>query len=269
MAVPATGRIRIGCSGWQYRDWRGRFYPVDLPARRWLPYYAERFDTVEVNNSFYRLPQAETFAVWREATPPDFVLAVKASRFLTHIKRLRDPGPPLALLFQRALALGRKLGPVLYQLPPTQRYDAERLRTFLAALPRRAADVPGPARPASILHLAPPRQRLLHAIEFRDPSWYRTDVFESLAGAGVALCLHDKAGSELDADPGGPFFYVRFHGTSGRYHGSYPRQALAAWAPRLRAAAEGGRDVYVYFNNDVGGAAVRNARMLKRLVDST
>jgi uncharacterized protein YecE (DUF72 family) len=252
MAASAHGRVRIGCSGWQYKDWRGRFYPRTLPAAEWLPHYAGTFDTVEVNNTFYRLPEAATFAAWAEATPADFRVAVKASRFLTHLKRLREPAAPLGLLFERALALGRKLGPVLYQLPPTQQYDAARLRAFLAALPARAD--------------APLRVRFRHAIEFRHPSWYRADVFDWLNAAGVALCLHDKTGSTIDTDTGGPFLYVRFHGTSGHYHGSYPRRLLEPWAERLGAASSAGRDAYIYFNNDVGGAAVRNARLLERLV---
>ncbi len=166
MRAAGQGQVRIGCSGWQYKDWRGRLYPATLPASRWLPHYASVFDTVEVNNTFYRLPRAETFAAWRAATPPQFLIAVKASRFLTHLKRLRDPEAPLALLLGRALALGRKLGPVLYQLPPTQQHDAARLSAFLSALPSRSPEAP--------------RVRIRHAIEFRHPSWYRADVFHAL-----------------------------------------------------------------------------------------
>ena len=248
------GRVRIGCSGWQYKDWRGRFYPRPLPTAQWLPHYARTFDTVEVNNTFYRLPEATTFAAWSAATPGDFRIAVKASRFLTHLKRLRDPEAPLALLLERAKPLGRKLGPLLYQLPPTQQYDPERLGQFLTALPARLE--------------APVRVRLRHAIEFRHPSWYRDEVYEALEGAGVALCLHDKAGSTIDREIAGKFLYVRFHGTTGHYHGSYPRTHLEAWAERLRAHAAAGRDAYVYFNNDVGAAAVRNARLLRTLVET-
>lgn len=260
--MPRRGRIRVGCSGWQYRDWRGQFYPPDLPASRWLAHYAEAFDTVEVNNTFYRLPEATTFSAWRAATPAGFVVAVKASRFLTHLKRLLDPGPPLALLFGRALALGTRLGPVLYQLPATMRFDADRLRRFLDALPAHPRDV------QAELPGVPPRGPFRHVVEFRDRSWYRDDVFRWLGEAGAAVCLHDKAGAELDDIAAGPFVYVRFHGTSGHYHGSYPDASLERWAERLHEAALRGRDVYAYFNNDAGAAAVGNARTLARLLQA-
>ena len=150
--------LRVGCSGWQYRHWRGEFYPDAVPASRWLEYYASHFDTVEINNSFYRLPTAATFATWRERVPPGFVYAVKASRYITHLKKLQDPVDPLERLFSRAVKLRRTLGPVLYQLPPSWPLNLGRLRKFLAALPKRRR----------------------HAVEFRDPSWYVEEVFESL-----------------------------------------------------------------------------------------
>ncbi len=254
------GSIRIGCSGWQYAGWRGRFYPATLAQARWLPYYAARFDTVEVNNTFYRLPEAATFAAWRAATPSGFLMAVKASRFLTHIKRLRDPAGPLALLFSRALALGPRLGPVLYQLPATQQYDRDRLRTFLDALPATSRDVTLPAGAVR------PRLTFRHVLEFRHPSWYRDDVFGWIEAAGATVCLHDKTGAPFDETGIGRFVYQRFHGTSGHYHGSYPTRVLGASARRLDEAARRGRDVYVYFNNDPEAAAVRNARTLTRLI---
>ena len=163
--------VRIGCSGWQYKSWSGSFYPRTLHASRWLPYYAERFSTVEVNSTFYRLPDASTFAAWRDATPPGFVIAVKASRYLTHLTRLRRPSAPLARLFSRAFALGPRLGPILYQLPATLTFDLPRLRTFVAALSAQGRRVlarkPTPLRPR-----VPP---LRHVIEFRDPNWYRAE----------------------------------------------------------------------------------------------
>ena len=142
--------VRIGCSGWQSKHWRGNFYPAGLSATRWLEYYATHFDTVEINNSFYRLPEADTFAEWRRRVPPSFIYAVKASRYLTHMKKLKEPGPPVSLFFSRARKLGHRLGPVLYQLPPRWPRNLERLETFLRALPKNS----------------------LHAIEFRDPTWY-------------------------------------------------------------------------------------------------
>lgn len=243
-----TTNLRIGCSGWNYRSWKGRLYPASLPASRWLERYAGEFDTVEVNNSFYRLPAGATFEAWRRQTPPGFVMAVKASRYLTHLKRLRDPAAPLRLLFERAGRLGPCLGPVLYQLPPTMTCDVGRLEGFLDALPRRVG-----------------RRPIRHVVEFRNPTWYVRDVFDRLERAGVAICLHDKAGSGI-SDPGaGPFVYVRFHGPTGAYGGSYDEATLSNWAARLRGWRRGGRDVYAYFNNDIDGHAVENARALRRL----
>ncbi len=239
-------RIRIGCSGWQYKSWRGRFYPADLPVSRWLDYYAARFDTVEINNTFYRLPEGKTFASWRRNFPLGFVAAIKASRYLTHLKRLKDPKAPVARLFSRATKLERKLGPVLYQLPARFAWsedNAARLRAFLSVLPRRG---------------------IRHVLEFRDSSWYRDDVLSAIDRAGAVVCWHDMPGSAL-ADSPGRFVYVRFHGATGKYAGEYSTDILRGWADRLRKIAET-RDAYVYFNNDVEGAAVRNAETLKGMV---
>jgi uncharacterized protein YecE (DUF72 family) len=240
----ARQEIRIGCSGWQYRHWRGRFYPRGLPVERWLDHYVREFDTVELNNSFYRLPQADAFAAWSRRVPPGFLFAVKASRYLTHLKRLREPREPLDRLWSRATELGGHLGPMLYQLPPRWDRNVERLREFVAALPARRR----------------------HAIEFRDPSWYHPEVYEVLAQAGVALCLHDMPGSATKPEPIGPFVYLRFHGAAGKYRGGYPGQALSAWARRLRGWADDGRACYVYFNNDVGGHAPRDAARLREML---
>jgi uncharacterized protein YecE (DUF72 family) len=236
-------RYRIGCSGWNYKSWKGRFYPSRLAASKWLPYYADLFDTVEINNTFYRLPEAETFARWRAQVPAGFLFAVKASRFLTHMKRLRDPEEPIDRLFSRVRALGSRLGPVLYQLPGTLAFDLPLLEDFLCALPRRTQ----------------------HVVEFRHPSWYVDATFDCLERRGAALCLHDKEGSEISEPFVGGCVYVRFHGTSGRYHGSYSTRTLAAWADRLVARRQDGIDVYAYFNNDPDAVAVRNAETLRRL----
>ncbi len=236
--------IRIGCSGWQYSDWRGDFYPSDLPAKRWLEFYAQQFDTVELNASFYRLPQAATFAAWRWRLPPGFSMAVKASRYLTHTKRLRDPVEPLTRLWSRAELLESRLGPMLYQLPPRWKANLERLSGFLAALPGGR----------------------LQAIEFRDPSWNRPDAYRLLAESGVALCLHDMPASMPDPVHVGPFAYVRFHGEGGRYGGRYATDVLRAWAERLRAWAAAGVPSWVYFNNDIGGHAPRDAQRLREMI---
>ena len=242
VCVEAT-MIRIGCSGWQYKHWRGDFYPADMPADRWLPHYASAFDTVELNNSFYRLPSAEAFGRWRERTPADFLFAVKASRYLTHLKKLKDPVDPLGRFFGAAGALGPKLGPVLYQLPPNWPANLERLREFLNALS------PG----------------FRHAMEFRHPSWYAPEVLDALRSAGVALCLHDMTGSSTGRMSIGPFVYVRFHGVT-RYGGRYDDDSLASWAGWLAAEHDDGRDVFAYFNNDVGGHAPRDAVRLAEMM---
>ena len=250
----ASSSVWIGCSGWQYRHWRGVFYPASLASSRWLEFYAERFDTVEINNTFYRLPEAETFVGWRKRSPPRFVYAVKASRFLTHMKKLKDPKEPLERFFSRASQLGRALGPVLYQLPPRFPVNVERLSTFVRALPKRRR----------------------HAIEFRDPSWYTTEVLELLKTRGVALCYHDMAGSAVspfDDRTGGTggtgatggFVYVRFHGTA-KYSGSYNDETIERWAKWLAERVRDGVQVYAYFNNDTGGHAPHDAVRLREAV---
>ena len=239
-----TGRFRAGCSGWQYKHWKGSFYPATLPQSRWLHHYAGVFDTVELNNSFYRLPEPERFASWREETPPGFLFAVKASRHLTHMKKLKDPEEPLERLFSRAKELGPKLGPVLYQLPPRWKYDPERLDQFLHALPKRRR----------------------HVIEFREPGWYREEVFSALEERRVALCLHDMRGSESPRRAIGPFVYVRFHGSGAKYGGRYPDEQLSEWARWIRGCLAKQRDVFAYFNNDWGGHAPRDATRLRELM---
>jgi len=240
----ASAEIRIGCSGWQYRHWRGRFYPKELPVDGWLEHYARTFDTVELNNSFYRLPEADAFASWSRRVPAGFLFAVKASRYLTHLKRLREPLEPLDRLWSRAARLGDHLGPMLYQLPPRWHRDLGRLREFVAEAPRHR----------------------LQAVEFRDPSWYDGEVYDVLADGGIALCLHDMPGSATRPNPIGPFVYVRFHGAAGKYRGGYPGQTLRAWADRLNRWVGDGLNCYVYFNNDVGGHAPRDAQTLRGLI---
>ena len=235
--------VRIGCSGWQYKHWRGNFYPADLPQRAWFAHYASQFDTVEINNTFYRLPERATFSVWAKAAPPGFLYAVKASRYLTHMKKLKDPEEPLERFFSRASALGRTLGPVLYQLPPHWTADIPRLTAFLRQLPARRR----------------------HAIEFRDPSWYRDDVMALLERHRVALCLHDMAGSATGKIAAGPFVYVRFHGPQ-KYGGRYRDDVLADWSAWMAGRLRDGIPVFAYFNNDIGGHAPRDAARLRALV---
>lgn len=234
--------VRVGTSGWIYRHWRGVFYPPQLAPDRWFEHYSRTFDTVEINSTFYRLPEADTFDAWREQAPPGFVYAVKASRFLTHMKKLKDPAEPLARLIERARRLGEHLGPVLYQLPPRWRADEKRLDAFCRALPAG----------------------IEHVIEFRDPSWLDERIFALLEEHDVNLCVHDL----LPAHPRritGRIVYVRLHGYGARYAGSYPRTQLRSWTAWLReAAAE--RPAYVYFDNDRDAHAVRNALTLRSLL---
>jgi uncharacterized protein YecE (DUF72 family) len=241
-----AGQLRVGCSGWQYRHWRGDFYDQRLPQSRWFGHYATIFDTVEINNTFYRLPEGATFARWREMAPPGFLFAVKASRFLTHLKKLKDPEEPVARFFDRAGELGAHLGPVLYQLPPGWKVDLGRLEHFLQVLP-------GGVR---------------HVLEFRDPSWYCDAVFEQLRARQVGLCLHDRQGSATERLRTAPFVYVRFHGPTGSYSGGYPSSRLAGWAEWLQEQRRAAADIYVYFNNDIGGHAPRDAVTLRDLLEN-
>jgi uncharacterized protein YecE (DUF72 family) len=236
--------VRIGTSGWLYPPWRGPFYPAKLAQARWLEHYAGRFDTAEINGTFYRLPTQATVARWREATPPGFVFSWKASRFITHMKRLRDPADSLNRVFAPMEALGRKFGPVLFQLPPQMRPDLPRLSDFLALLP---AD-----------HR--------HVIEFRDPAWYTEPVFAKLAEHRIALCISDHHHAPAPWIATAPFAYVRGHGPDGRYAGSYSDGTLKAWAVKIAGWRAEGRDVFTYFDNDVGCAAPEDARRLKRLL---
>jgi uncharacterized protein YecE (DUF72 family) len=229
--------VLVGTSGWQYRDWRGRFYPERLAQRSWLEHYASRFATVESNNAFYRLPEPQTFAAWSARTPPDFVMAVKASRFLTHVKRLRDPQEPVQRFMEHAGHLGGKLGPVLLQLPPSLRADAGLLDATLECFP-------GGVRVA---------------VEPRHRSWFSDHVAELLRQRGAALCLTDRARRRSPVWPTAGWTYLRFHEGTATPRPCYGRRALASWAETLAATWGPAADVYVYFNNDTGGCAVRDA----------
>jgi uncharacterized protein YecE (DUF72 family) len=230
----------VGTSGWQYRDWRATFYEGE-PASAWLSRYAEVFSTVEVNNTFYRLPDRSTFERWRHDTPTGFVMAIKASRYITHLRRLRDPAEPVELLLSRVSALGARTGPLLLQLPPTLRADPERLAETLAAI----------------------GERMPAAVEFRHPSWLRDDVMDVLDRAGAALVLADRPGAHIRSIVTGGWSYVRFHqGT--RSGPGYRRDKLRRWADRL-AALKASR-IYAYFNNDRGGAAPRDALAFREML---
>ncbi len=235
--------ILLGTSGWQYRDWRGALYPAGLPQREWLAHYAERFATVEVNNAFYRLPERTTFEHWRAQTGTGFCFAVKMSRYLTHIKRLRDPAEPVARFLDRAAGLGDRLGPVLLQLPPTLRADAGLLDDALSRFPRGVRV----------------------AVEPRHDSWWDGSTRAVLERHSAALVWADRRGRPL-----GPLWrtaawgYLRLHEGGATPWPRYGRTALASWVRRIEA--EFGRDdVFVYFNNDPGGAALADASAFGRL----
>jgi len=234
--------LSIGTSGWQYRDWRGRFYPDGLPQRLWLEHYAAHFSVVEVNNAFYRLPERSTFERWRERTPDGFRFAVKMSRYLTHVKRLREPAEPVARFLDRAQGLGDKLGPVLLQLPPTMKAD-------LAALDETLKQFPG---------------RVRVAVEPRHKTWFTDECRDLLRTHGAALCWADRLGRPVTplwvtAD----FGYLRMH--EGRAHPRprYGKSALRTWERRLHGVPEG----FAFFNNDPGGAAVTDADAMIALLD--
>jgi uncharacterized protein YecE (DUF72 family) len=237
-----TVTVLIGTSGWQYRDWRGLFYPERMASRQWLEHYAGRFATVEINNSFYRLPDRETFARWQEALPEDFVVAVKASRYLTHVKRLQDPREPVRRLMEAAKGLGSRLGPILLQLPPTLRADPDRLDATLKSFPSGTRV----------------------AVEVRHPSWFEGDAAGPVR---AVLEAHDAAWVLADGGAVTPpdwvtasWSYVRFHAGTGRPPSCYRPSQLDRWADRLHVRCGTERDVYCYFNNDRYGCAVRDAQ---------
>jgi uncharacterized protein YecE (DUF72 family) len=241
----AQGRCLIGTSGWSYRHWRGgAFYPKGLKQADELSFYAERFGSVEVNGTFYRLIAVDTFRQWCERTPADFVFACKGSRYLTHMKRLKDQGLGVRRLFERLDALETRLGPVIFQLPDRFRPDCERLAGFLAALPAAHR----------------------YAFEFRDPAWFEPAVLELLARRNVALCLYDFAGRSAPLEVTADFVYARLHGPGAAYQGSYSDAALAGWAKRIRGWARKGLDVYCYFDNDASAFAPQNALLLHELL---
>lgn len=235
--------VRIGTSGWLYRAWRGPFYPRNIAQARWLEFYAGRFDTAEINGTFYRLPTQASVARWREATPPGFLFSWKASRFITHMKRLKDPEDSLQRIFAPMQALGAKQGPTLFQLPPQMRPDMGSLADFLAVLPAGR-----------------------HVFEFRDPAWYADPVLTLLAEHQVALCISDHHHAPAPWIATAPFVYIRGHGPGGRYVGAYSEQTLRSWAAKIAAWRSEGRDVLAYFDNDVGCAAPQDAQRLMSLL---
>ena len=236
--------IRVGTSGWHYKHWVGKFYPDKFPASKMLAHYYETFDTVEINNSFYMLPKIETLSAWREATPTNFEFAIKASRFLTHNKKLKEPENALNNFLPRAEALGKKLGPILFQLPPKWGINLERLSEFLDALPKYHR----------------------YTFEFRELSWLTDSVYELLRKHNAAFCIYELAGFHSPIDITADWAYVRLHGPGGKYQGSYSDKVLQQWAERIADWSTKLLSIYVYFDNDQAAYAAFNALTLKKKV---
>lgn len=241
--MKGRGKIFIGTSGWQYKHWRGPFYPDNLPASKMLDFYAQHFHTVELNNTFYRLPQPNGLNNWRESTPRDFCFAMKGSRFLTHMKKLKDPAAGIERFFERADLLKEKLGPIVFQLPPHWEADAERLDAFLKALPSRHR----------------------YAFELRDPTWHSAEIYAILRRHRAAFCIFEIAGFRSGFEITADFTYVRLHGPDGAYQGRYSEAALREWAERIREWQDKLRAIYIYFDNDQSGYAPKNALELAKL----
>lgn len=239
------GQIRIGTSGWSYQHWKGLFYPEKLPQSAWFQHYSKTFDTVEINNTFYHLPDDKTFDAWRQQAPKKFIYAVKASRYLTHLRKLSEPDAPLQTLLDGATRLKNHLGPILYQLPPNWNRNLQRLRDFLEILPKQYR----------------------HVIEFRNRDWLCEKTYQLLAEHDVALCVHDM----LKRHPRrvvAKFAYVRLHGSGQKYGGKYRTRRLESWSEWIRKIADQ-HDVFVYFNNDAYGYAVENALTLRTLTQES
>jgi len=234
----------IGTSGWHYQHWQGVFYPEDLAKSDWLKYYTAHFPTVEVNNTFYHLPKDNSLEKWYQLAPPDFIFTTKASRYITHIKRLKDTSQSLQLLFDKIHILGEKLGSVLYQLPPGLHKDIGLLKSFINRLPRNHISV----------------------FEFRHKSWFCDDTFQLLKDNNMSFCIHDLAGLATPKVITSKTIYVRFHGPGQRYAGNYTRQQLSAWAQWIEQNSCDVKFVFVYFNNDIQGYAIKNARQLRKLL---
>ncbi|HSB05196.1 MAG TPA: DUF72 domain-containing protein [Thermodesulfobacteriota bacterium] len=244
--------IRIGTSGYNYPHWwDGIFYPADLPQRKWLEFYAEHFDTVELNVSFYRLPTKESFQNWYKRTPNKFSFGLKGSRFITHIKRLKECREPLSLLMEHASSLKEKLGVVLWQLPPRFRFQKERLEEFCV-----------------LLSTLPRSKSIRHAFEFRDESWFCREATQILEEFNFALCIAHGSGLPSMEAVTSDLIYLRLHGGETLYGSNYSDQELKEWAAKIEGWKKKGKTAFVYFNNDAYGFAIKNALTLKKLIST-
>lgn len=237
------GHVYIGTSGWNYKHWIGTFYPAGTNPAGQLSYYMQVMDTVELNNSFYHLPDRDTFRKWKETTPGNFIFAVKGSRYITHMKKLKDTGEALKVFMEHARGLGKKLGPILFQMPPGWKLNYERLETFVRMLPRTRR----------------------FAFEFRNPTWYDARVYALLQRHRCAFCIYELDGHLSPKEVTADFVYLRLHGPGGKYQGSYSERILKQWSEQIGQWQDAGKDVYVYFDNDQAGYAAFNAQQLKAI----
>lgn len=239
-----NARLYVGTSGWSYDWWRGVFYPEGLPKEKWLSFYASQFKTVEINYSFYRLPSRSAFEKWSRTVPRDFIFAVKASRYITHNKKLKGAEDAWKRFIEASVGLGEKLGPILFEFQPSWRKNADRLAEFLEILPRR----------------------LRYAFEFRHPSWFDEEIYRLLSEKGASLVTADSPRFPLSFEETADFSFIRFHGGRILYGSEYSSEELKGWAERISDMLKRGRDVYAYFNNDAYGFAPKNARELLGLI---
>ncbi len=240
-----SGKVHIGTSGWNYGHWKGSFYPEELNQEKWLDFYKSRFRTVEINNSFYNLPEKKTFRSWKETVQKDFIFSVKASRYITHMKKLKDPEEPVERFLSTVKELGKNLGPILFQLPPHWNVNHDRLKSFLNTLP--------------------PGNR--YTIEFRDESWWTRETYDLLKDHAVAWCIFHLAGSLTPKEVTADFVYIRLHGPEGAYEGQYDGNTLGGWAGAINSWKEQGKDVFCYFDNDQNGYAAQDALKLKEMFE--
>ncbi len=243
--IKKADKIHIGTSGWHYSHWKGSFYPREFKPKDLLKYYAQHLNTVEINNSFYHLPEAKTLQMWRNIVPSDFLFAVKASRYITHMKKLKDPEDSLGKFLERVDVLGNKLGPVLFQLPPRWHLNLQRFESFLNFLP----------------------DRFRYAFEFRDPSWFHEDLYNIMRQYNVAFCMYHLAGFMSPKAVTADIIYVRLHGPGEAYQGQYETEELAGWAGAFSTWINQGKTIYCYFDNDEAGYAVQDAVRLRQMME--
>lgn len=238
------GKIYIGTSGWNYKHWKKNFYPEDIKQKDWLKFYSEKFDTVEINNSFYRLPEKKTFKNWKDTVSKNFVFSVKASRYITHMKKLKDPKESVSNFIDNSKSLKEKLGPILFQLPPNWKFNKKRFQNFLKKLSKKYN----------------------YTMEFRNSTWWNDDVFKLLKKNNIAFCIYELENTTTPKKITADFVYVRLHGPDGKYKGIYNKKALSYWAKLFNKWLSNKKDIFCYFDNDEKGFAAKNALQLKNLI---